>query len=479
MDALDPIERLPRRERILRAAAMQEVVEQIHRDQRQREEQRGQQQGSQAALQRRGSTATKDKTSTGNRQEASDRDSGEPPPGKMQASQPSDGQPSSSAQTRQQRQCKVSGARQPEARPARPEQSVQTETASNAQQPQHQSERKADDPRQQLAHQDGKQRRWRPWWWYRQLRHKRQRAKLQALQQQQDQGSNRSSIASKTERPDQPSSKASRPMQRMADGAERHLGQRRHLKHRHTARRRQRQEQLQRPRPAINSQVEAPDNNNTKEEADRTKTAQRQQRASQDGNNWRLVAERSKERTRAMQQRKASTAADRQGGDNASASAAEPAKTTCSTTQRDEQASQSSSASARTAANMDKGENGDTGRSTRQQGHKPSSSARLSQPQNQPKRAKAQQGDIVLVDLDEEDDSDANKADESDQGGEWRPALQSGKRWRRRTLTHRLESQRDGGDKSTGSGAGARRQRRHVEPQGDARRGPSAKPKSK
>ena len=83
------------------------------------------------------------------------------------------------------------------------------------------------------------------------------------------------------------------------------------------------------------------------------------------------------------------------------------------------------------------------------------------------------------MDLDEEDDSDANKADESDQGGEWRPALQSGKRWRRRTLTHRLESQRDGGDKSTGSGAGARRQRRHVEPQGDARMGPSAKPKSK
>jgi hypothetical protein len=281
-------------------------------------------------------------------------------------------------------------------------------------------------------------------------------------------------------------------MQRMADGTERHLGQRRHLKHRHTARR-QRQEQLQgqaRPRPAINSQAEAPDNNNSKEEEGRTKTAQRQQRASQDGNNrWRLVADRSKERTRSMQQRKASTAADRQGGDNASASAAEPAKTTSSTTQRDDQASQSSSASARSAANMDKGENGDTGRSKRQQGHAPSSSsARLSQPQREPKRAKAQQGDIVLVDLDEEEDSDANKADESDQGGEWRPALQSGKRWRRRTLTHRLESrpvktpgatQRDAGDKSTGSGAGARRQRRHAEPQGDARRGPSAKPKRK
>ena len=103
-----------------RAAAMQEVVEQIHRDQSQREEQRGQQQSSQAALQRRGSTATKDKT-TGNREETSDRDSGEPPPGKMQASQPSDGQPRSSAQTQQQRQRKVSGVRRPEARPARPE----------------------------------------------------------------------------------------------------------------------------------------------------------------------------------------------------------------------------------------------------------------------------------------------------------------------------------------------------------------------
>ncbi len=30
MDALDTMERLPRKERILRAAAMQEVVEQIH-----------------------------------------------------------------------------------------------------------------------------------------------------------------------------------------------------------------------------------------------------------------------------------------------------------------------------------------------------------------------------------------------------------------------------------------------------------------
>jgi hypothetical protein len=96
----------------------------------------------------------------------------------------------------------------------------------------------------------------------------------------------------------------------------------------------------------------------------------------------------------------------------------------------------------------------------------------------------------------------------SDQGGDWRPALRSGKRWRRRTRTRRLTSsseggnrderteneadeaeshpakapkapQRDGGDKSTGSGPGARRQRRHVEPQGDAGRGPGAKPKSK
>ena len=90
------------------------------------------------------------------------------------------------------------------------------------------------------------------------------------------------------------------------------------------------------------------------------------------------------------------------------------------------------------------------------------------------------------MDLDEVEASDLTKADVSDQDDEWVPALRSGKRWRRRTLTHRLEShpvktpgatQRDAGDKSTGSGAGARRQRRHVEPQGDARRGPSAKPK--
>ena len=37
--------------------------------------------------------------------------------------------------------------------------------------------------------------------------------------------------------------------------------------------------------------------------------------------------------------------------------------------------------------------------------------------------------------------------------------------------------QRDSGDKSTGSGAGARRQRRHVEPQGDARRGHAPSPR--
>ena len=202
-----------------------------------------------------------------------------------------------------------------------------------------------------------------------------------------------------------------------------------------------------------------------------------------------------------MQQRKASTAADRQGGDRASASAAEPDETTSSTTQCDDQANQASSASARSAANKDKGEKGRTGRSKMQQGHEPSSSARQQQPKQD--QGKAQQGHIVLVDLDEEDDSDANKADVSDQGGDWRPALRSGKRWRRRTLTRRLTSsseaanqdkrteneadeaashqtpQRDGGDKSTGSGSGARRQRRHVEPQGDAGRGPRAKPKSK
>ena len=114
----------------------------------------------------------------------------------------------------------------------------------------------------------------------------------------------------------------------------------------------------------------------------------------------------------------------------------------------------------------------------------------------------------MRVDLDEEEASDANDADVSDQGGKWIPVRQRRSRWRRQTLTHRLSSssvggnlnerteheadeaesqpakaskasQHDGGDKSTGSGAGARRQRRHVEPQGDAGRGPRAKPKSK
>ena len=82
-------------------------------------------------------------------------------------------------------------------------------------------------------------------------------------------------------------------------------------------------------------------------------------------------------------------------------------------------------------------------------------------------------------------------------------ALQSGKRWRRRTrrLTSSSEGgnrderteneadeaeshpakaskapQCDSGDKSTGSGTGARRQRRHVEPQGDAGRGHAPSP---
>ncbi len=83
MDALDPMERLPRQERILRAAAMQEVVKQIHRDQLQQEqeEQCGQQQGGRATLQQgkqgsqqhptqSSSTAFKDKKKTGDREEA-------------------------------------------------------------------------------------------------------------------------------------------------------------------------------------------------------------------------------------------------------------------------------------------------------------------------------------------------------------------------------------------------------------------------
>jgi hypothetical protein len=259
------------------------------------------------------------------------------------------------------------------------------------------------------------------------------------------------------------------------------------------------------------SSQEAPDNN-SKQEAERPQIAEQQRQARQDDNNkWNLVADRSRARTRAMQQRKASTAADRQGGDRARASASdeEPDKTTSSTTQRDDQASQASSASARSAANKDKGGNGDMSRSKGQQGHQPSSSsARQQQPQRELQQAKAQPGDIVRVDLDEEEANDTNDADVSDQGGTWIPVRQRRSRWRRQTLTHRLSSssvggnlnerteheadeaesqpakaskasQHDGGEKSTGSGAGARRQRRNVEPQGDAGRGPRAKPKSK
>ena len=49
----------------------------------------------------------------------------------------------------------------------------------------------------------------------------------------------------------------------------------------------------------------------------------------------------------------------------------------------------------------------------------------------------------MLVDLDEEQASDANKADVSDQCGEWMPDL--GKRWRRQLRTRRLiSSSQDG-----------------------------------
>jgi hypothetical protein len=140
----------------------------------------------------------------------------------------------------------------------------------------------------------------------------------------------------------------------------------------------------------MSSQAEAPDNN-SKQEAERPQIAEQRRQTRQDDNNkWNLVADRSKARTRAMQQRKASTAADRQGGDRASASAAEPDKTTSSTTQRDDQASQASSASARSAANKDKGGNGDTGRSKGQQGHQPSSSSARQQPQRELQQAKAE-----------------------------------------------------------------------------------------
>ena len=217
-----------------------------------------------------------------------------------------------------------------------------------------------------------------------------------------------------------------------------------------------------------------------------------------------LVTDRSKQRTRAMEQRKASTAADRQGGDSARASAAEPDKTTSpSTTQCDDEASQDSSASARSAANKNKGGNDDTGRGERHQEHVPGNSS--------PRQH--QQGDIVLVDLDEAEAGDASMADVSDQGDPWLPAVQSGKRWLRsgkrwrrtsRGLTSSSEggimddraeheadeaeshpakaskaAQRDSGDKSTGQGPGARRRWRHVESQGDAGRVRRAKAKSK
>jgi hypothetical protein len=67
--------------------------------------------------------------------------------------QPSDGQPSCSVQTQQQRQRKATSARQPEARPARTE-DMQNETASSSQQPQHHNKRKAYDPWQQLINEE-------------------------------------------------------------------------------------------------------------------------------------------------------------------------------------------------------------------------------------------------------------------------------------------------------------------------------------
>ena len=50
----------------------------------------------------------------------------------------------------------------------------------------------------------------------------------------------------------------------------------------------------------------------------------------------------------------------------------------------------------------------------------------------------------IGVDLDLEDDFDADKAYVSDQGGEWRPAL--GKRWRRQVRTRRLTSSSQDGN---------------------------------
>ena len=79
--------------------------------------------------------------------------------------QPSDGQPSCSAQTQQQRQRQATSARQPEARPARPEDLRNTRAKA----------RHTTLGNNWLL-KTAKQRCWRPWWWHRRLRHWRQRA---------------------------------------------------------------------------------------------------------------------------------------------------------------------------------------------------------------------------------------------------------------------------------------------------------------
>ena len=181
------------------------------------------------------------------------------------------------------------------------------------------------------------------------------------------------------------------------------------------------------------------------------------------------------------------------GGDRASASAAEPDKTTSSTTLCDNQASQASSASARSAANKDKGGKGRTVRS-KQQGHKPSSSSTR---QQQPKQAKSQQGHIVLVELDDRKPVMPTRRSTKRQAVAtpntqtdvilrgWQPGRSHRERGGRGRIapsqgiqSTTMRQRRQSTGSGTGSGTGARRQRRHVEPQGDAGRGPRAKPKS-
>ena len=90
--------------------------------------------------------------------------------------QPSDGQPSCSAQTQQQRQRNATSARQPEARPARPEDLCRTRLPAALNNHNTRANARHTTLGNNWLLKTAKQRRWRPWWWHRRLRHWRQRA---------------------------------------------------------------------------------------------------------------------------------------------------------------------------------------------------------------------------------------------------------------------------------------------------------------